>query len=221
MTQNALVLGASGGIGAALAAGLEASGATVTRLSRAEGLDYDDPARAEATLAALDGPFQTILIATGALEPDGHAPEKALRQLDAAALARHFAVNTIGPALVLKHAPRLLPRDERAVLAALSARVGSIGDNQLGGWHSYRAAKAALNQLVHGAAIELERSHRAAICVALHPGTVATRLTETHGKGHARTPPDEAAANLLRVLAQLTASESGGFFDWQGKPVPW
>ncbi|OIP82051.1 MAG: C factor, cell signaling protein [Rhodobacterales bacterium CG2_30_65_12] len=219
--HNALVLGASGGIGEALADHLEAHCTKVTRLSRAEGLDYDDPARAEATLAALDGPFHTIVIATGALEPGGHAPEKALRQIDATALARHFAVNTIGPALVLKHAPRLLPRGERAVLAALSARVGSIGDNRLGGWHGYRAAKAALNQLVNGAAIELARSHRAAICVALHPGTVATRLTETHGNGHARTPPDEAAANLLGVLAGLTPNDTGRFFDWQGKPVPW
>lgn len=221
MTHNVLVLGSSGGIGAALVARLGSEGANVTGLSRANGLDFDDPARAEASLAALEGPFQTILVATGALEPDGHAPEKALKQLDATALARHFAVNAIGPALALKHAPRLLPRQGRSVFAALSARVGSIGDNRLGGWHSYRAAKAALNQLVHGAAIELGRSHREAICVALHPGTVATRLTEIHGKGHRRTPPETAAANLLTVLAGLTPADSGGFFDWKGAPVPW
>jgi len=222
MTNKALIIGASGGIGAALAGGLEARGAQVTRLSRRDdGLDLTDPASVERTLGALDGPFETVLVATGALEPDGHQPEKALRQISAEALAAHFALNATGPALVLRHLPRLLPRDRPSTFAALSARVGSIGDNQLGGWHGYRAAKAALNQLVHGAAIELARSHRQAVCVVLHPGTVATRLTETHGAGHARVSPETAAANLLGVLDGLTPADTGGFFDWAGKAVPW
>ena len=222
MTNKALIIGASGGIGAALAGGLEARGAEVTRLSRRDdGLDLTDPASVERTLGALDGPFETVLVATGALEPDGHQPEKALRQISAEAMAAHFALNATGPALVLRHLPRLLPRDRPSTFAALSARVGSIGDNQLGGWHGYRAAKAALNQLVHGAAIELARSHRAAVCVVLHPGTVATRLTETHGAGHARVSPETAAANLLGVLDGLTPADTGGFFDWAGKAVPW
>ena len=222
MTNKALIIGASGGIGAALAGGLEARGAEVTRLSRRDdGLDLTDPASVERTLGALDGPFETVLVATGALEPDGHQPEKALRQISAEAMAAHFALNATGPALVLRHLPRLLPRDRPSTFAALSARVGSIGDNQLGGWHGYRAAKAALNQLVHGAAIELARSHRQAVCVVLHPGTVATRLTETHGAGHARVSPETAAANLLGVLDGLTPADTGGFFDWAGKAVPW
>lgn len=222
MTNKALIIGASGGIGAALAGGLEARGAQVTRLSRRDdGLDLTDPASVERTLGALDGPFETVLVATGALEPDGHQPEKALRQISAEAMAAHFALNATGPALVLRHLPRLLPRDRPSTFAALSARVGSIGDNHLGGWHGYRAAKAALNQLVHGAAIELARTHRAAVCVVLHPGTVATRLTETHGAGHARVSPETAAANLLGVLDGLTPADTGGFFDWAGKAVPW
>ena len=222
MTNKALIIGASGGIGAALAGGLEARGAEVTRLSRRDdGLDLTDPASVERTLGALDGPFETVLVATGALEPDGHQPEKALRQISAEAMAAHFALNATGPALVLRHLPRLLPRDRPSTFAALSARVGSIGDNHLGGWHGYRAAKAALNQLVHGAAIELARTHRAAVCVVLHPGTVATRLTETHGAGHARVSPETAAANLLGVLDGLTPANTGGFFDWAGKAVPW
>jgi len=222
MTNKALIIGASGGIGAALAGGLEARGAQVTRLSRRDdGLDLTDPASVERTLGALDGPFETVLVATGALEPDGHQPEKALRQISAEAMAAHFALNATGPALVLRHLPRLLPRDRPSTFAALSARVGSIGDNHLGGWHGYRAAKAALNQLVHGAAIELARTHRAAVCVVLHPGTVATRLTETHGAGHARVSPETAAANLLGVLDGLTPANTGGFFDWAGKAVPW
>ncbi|GGD44432.1 SDR family NAD(P)-dependent oxidoreductase [Sinisalibacter lacisalsi] len=222
MTGNALIIGASGGIGAGLADGLEARGARVTRLSRRDdGLDLTDPASVEHVLGALDGPFETILVATGALEPDGHRPEKALRQISAAALAAQFALNATGPALVLRHLPRLLPRDRPSRFAALSARVGSIGDNHLGGWHGYRAAKAALNQLVHGASIELARTHREAVCVVLHPGTVATRLTESHGAGHSRVSPQAAAANLLGVLDGLTPADTGGFFDWAGKPVPW
>jgi len=222
MTDNALVIGASGGIGSALADGLKARGARVTRVSRRDdGLDMTDPNSVERVLGALDGPFETIFVATGALEPDGYRPEKSLPQISAEALAAHFALNATGPALVLRHLPRLLPRDRPSAFAALSARVGSIGDNHLGGWHGYRAAKAALNQLVHGAAIELARTHREAVCVVLHPGTVATRLTETHGAGHARVSPEAAADNLLGLLDRLTPADSGGFFDWAGKPVPW
>ncbi|SMH50220.1 SDR family NAD(P)-dependent oxidoreductase [Maritimibacter sp. HL-12] len=222
MTHNALVIGASGGIGSALASVLESRGARVTRLSRRDdGLELTDPASVERLLGALDGPFETVLVATGALEPGGHRPEKALRQINAEALAAQFALNATGPALVLRHLPRLLPRDRPSRFAALSARVGSIGDNRLGGWHGYRAAKAALNQLVHGAAIELARSHHEAVCVVLHPGTVATRLTETHGAGHARVPAKAAAAHLLDVLDGLSPADTGGFFDWAGKPVPW
>lgn len=222
MTQHALVIGASGGIGSAVAAALEARGEHVTRLSRREdGLDITAPESVEHHLGALEGPFDTIFVATGALEPDGHRPEKALKQISAEALAAHFAVNSTGPALILRHAPRLMPRDRRCTFAALSARVGSIGDNGLGGWHGYRAAKAALNQLVHGASIELARTHKQSICVALHPGTVATSLTAIHGAGHNRVPPEEAAANLISVLDGLTPNETGLFFDWAGKPVPW
>lgn len=219
---QALVIGSSGGIGQALCDRLAAQGWQVTPRSRREhGLEITDEASIRAHLSALEGPFQRILIVTGALEIDGHAPEKALKQLSFDGLAQHFAVNTIGPALVMKHALRLLPRDEPSVLAAMSARVGSIGDNRAGGWHSYRAAKAALNQIVRGAAIELGRTHRQAVCVALHPGTVATRFTEKYLGRHPAVPPSEAAANLLRVIDGLGPEASGQFFDWAGKPVPW
>jgi NAD(P)-dependent dehydrogenase (short-subunit alcohol dehydrogenase family) len=222
MTKIALILGASGGIGGAVSTHLEQGGWAVTGLSRsADGLDYDDPDSVDRLLAEVEGPFDLVFIATGALEIDGNGPEKALKHLDADALAAQFRTNTIGPALVMRHAARLLPRDERAHVAALSARVGSIGDNHMGGWYGYRAAKAALNQIMHGAAIELARTHKQAICVALHPGTVATDLTATHGAGHDKVTPAEAAANLLRVLADLTPEDSGLFFDWQGKRVEW
>ena len=160
-------------------------------------------------------------MASGALEIDGARPEKALKQVTAQAMTDQFALNCIGPSLVLKHAVRLLPRDRRCVFAALSARVGSISDNGFGGWYSYRTAKAALNQMIHTGAIELARSHREAVCVALHPGTVATAFTAKYLGRHPSVPPQEAAQNLLAVTDGLTPADSGQFFDWQGKRVPW
>ena len=220
--ERALIVGASGGIGSAVAAGLDASGAQVVRLSRREdGLDVTDEGSVEAVLGALDPPFDLVLVATGALVVDGHEPEKSLRALTAKGLADQFALNAVGPALVLKHALRLLPRDRRAVFAALSARVGSIGDNRLGGWHSYRAAKAALNQILHGAAVELRRTHPEAIVLALHPGTVATGFTAKYAGHHPTVSPEEAAGNLLRVIKGATPEMSGGFHDYAGRGIPW
>ncbi len=220
--KQALVIGASGGIGSALVAELAAQGWQVTGRSRSEdGLDVTDEASVAEHLGALEGPFQRIIIATGALEIDGYTPEKALKHLEAPGMAAQFALNTIGPALVMKHALPLLARDAPAVLAALSARVGSIGDNRFGGWHSYRASKAALNQIIRGAAIELGRSHKQAVCVALHPGTVATAFTEKYLGRHPAVPPSEAAQNLLRVIDGLTPEQTGRFFDWAGKEVVW
>jgi NAD(P)-dependent dehydrogenase (short-subunit alcohol dehydrogenase family) len=220
--MRVLIIGASGGIGAALAAEAAASGAEVTALSRREdGLDLRDEARVAAHLGGLSGEYDAVWVATGALEIRGRGPEKALRELDAGAMAAQFALNAIGPALVLKHAARLLPRDRRATFAALSARVGSIGDNRAGGWYAYRASKAALNQIVRTAAIELARTHRQLVCVALHPGTVQTSLTRKYLGRHPAVEPAEAARKLWSVMDGLTPGESGGFFDWAGKRVAW
>jgi NAD(P)-dependent dehydrogenase (short-subunit alcohol dehydrogenase family) len=220
--ENALVIGASGGIGQAISAALEARGAHVTALSRrVDGLDVTDEASVDRHLGALEGPYDLIFVATGALSVGGTPPEKALKALNARNLADLFAVNAIGPALVLRHAPRLLPRKRPAVFAALSARVGSIGDNALGGWYSYRASKAALNQIVHTAAIELARTHRHLACVALHPGTVATDFTADYQTRHGTVLPDTAAANLLRVVDQLTPEHTGRFFDYAGQEIVW
>lgn len=218
--QQALVIGASGGIGAAVAQNLRARGVAVTGLSRSEnGLEVTDEGSVRAALGALDGPYDLVFVATGQLKGAGAPPEKAISALTAESMLSQFAVNAIGPALVLKHAMRLLPRDRRAVFAALSARVGSIGDNRLGGWYSYRAAKAALNQVVHTGAIELARSHRKSVCVALHPGTVDTEFTAGYNAPKVSAP--QAAANLLAVIDGLGPEDSGGFFDWAGKQVPW
>jgi NAD(P)-dependent dehydrogenase (short-subunit alcohol dehydrogenase family) len=194
----------------------------VTGLSRREnGLDVTDEASVKAALGGLEPQFDLILVATGALVIDGAQPEKTLRNVTAQAMADQFALNCIGPSLVLKHSLRLMPRKGRSVFAALSARVGSIGDNSLGGWYSYRTAKAALNQMIHSGAIELGRTHPDAICVALHPGTVATEFTRDYAATHDMVSPDQAASNLLAVIGQLDPAQSGLFFDWQGKQVPW
>lgn len=219
---QALVIGASGGIGQALVAALRDRGDQVTGLSRSvDQVDLTDEASIAAVLAPLQGPYETVVVATGALEINGADPEKSLRTLDATILSAQFALNSIGPMLVLKHALRLVPRDRPARFAVLSARVGSIGDNRLGGWYSYRAAKAALNQLVHTAAIEIARTHPHAVVACLHPGTVATPFTAKYLGTHPAVPPAEAARNLLAVLDGLTPAQSGGFFDAQGKVVPW
>lgn len=218
---RALVIGATGGIGRAICAALTAQGVTVTGLGRDHGLDVTIPASVDRVLDSVDGPFDLIFVALGILALPGQTPEKNLSALTAEAMAGVFAVNTIGPALILRHVGRLLRRDGRGVAAMLSARVGSIGDNRLGGWYSYRASKAALNQIVHGAAIELGRSHRQSVVVALHPGTVATRFTADYAGKHPTVTPEMAAGHLLCVLNGLTPADTGGFFDWAGEVVPW
>ncbi len=217
-----LVIGASGGIGAAMAAHARALGASVTGLSRSgDGFDVTDEASVAGYLAALSGEYDRIVVATGGLDVDGHRPEKSLRALSAEALMAQFALNAVGPALVLKHSARLLPRSRPAVFAALSARVGSIGDNRAGGWYGYRAAKAALNQMIHTGAIELARTHPQLTCAVLHPGTVQTPLTAAYAARHTTIPADAAADNLWRVIDGFTPADTGRFFDWAGKPVPW
>lgn len=219
--MRALVVGASGGIGGALVAALRQRGEVVGLSRSGDGLDVTDETSVARVLGALEGQFDLVIVATGALAPEGRGPEKSLKALEAGQLAAQFALNATGPALVLKHTLRLMPREGRPVFAALSARVGSIGDNGLGGWYSYRASKAALNQLIHTAAIEVGRTHREAICVTLHPGTVDTGFGAEFHKGRETVTPQTSAGNLLRVLDGLTPADSGGFFDWQGARVPW
>ena len=220
--NSILLIGNSGGIGQALQGALEARGASVTGLSRRDtGLDLSDEASIEGQLSALSRPFDAILVASGALEINGARPEKALSQLTQSAFLDQFIVNAAGPALILKHAPRLLPKDRPSQFAALSARVGSIGDNRIGGWYSYRAAKAALNQIIHTGAIELARTHKQAVCVAQHPGTVQTPFTAKYLGRHPSVTASQAALSLLSVLEGLGPDKTGQFFDWEGKPVPW
>lgn len=226
---SALVLGATGGIGRAVAEGLVGSGrfACVLEASRSgtPRVDLEDEASIQALatdLSASTLPLRLIFDATGFLHDETFRPERSWRHLDAAHLEKSFRLNAMGPALLMKHLLPLFPRCGKAVFATLSARVGSIGDNGHGGWYAYRASKAALNQLVKTASIELSRKWPEAICIALHPGTVETALTAPFSKqGLNVRKPGPAAAQLLGVLDGLTAAQSGAFLDYRGKELPW
>ena len=224
---RAAVIGASGAIGSALVQALRADArcAQVHALARSGTPTFDlaDEAGIAAAAARLReaGPLHLVVCATGVLSLGPRSPEKRLADLDPGTLAQALAVNTIGPALVLKHFHELLPLKERGLFAVLSARVGSIGDNRKGGWYAYRASKAALNQLLHTAAIEVARKRPLAVLAALHPGTVQSALSAAIiGDAEATTPP-AAAAHLLRVLDGLPPEDSGGFFAWDGTAIAW
>ncbi|MEE4331628.1 MAG: SDR family NAD(P)-dependent oxidoreductase [Wenzhouxiangella sp.] len=224
----AVVIGASGGIGAALVERLRADSRhdVVLGFSRSSdpALDLTDEASIEAAAesARSRGELRLVIDATGFLHDERFTPEKSWRQLDPDHLARAFALNATGPALLMKHFLPLLSRSKRSVFATLSARVGSIGDNRLGGWHSYRASKAALNMLVRGLSIELRRRNPHGLCVALHPGTVDTGLSQPFSKqGLNVRSPDTAAGELLAVIEGLDEDDNGRFFDYRGEPVAW
>lgn len=225
---QAVVIGSSGGIGHALMDNLRSGGAfsRVTGFSRSGNPALDilcekSIAQAAARIAGRNEPLRLLIVASGFLHGEGMQPEKSFRDLDAAALAHGMAVNAIGPAMVMKHFLPHFPRQGQAIFAVLSARVGSISDNRLGGWYGYRASKAALNQFVRTGAVELARRSRDAICIAVHPGTVDTALSHPFAKkGLKVRTPDEAAANILDVIGRLDPSDSGGFFSWDGSEIP-
>ncbi|MEN9418101.1 MAG: hypothetical protein RI988_1721 [Pseudomonadota bacterium] len=223
---HALVIGAGGAIGSAFVEALRAdpSCARVHALARGSvpGLDYTDPASVAAAAEELRGhaPFRMVIVATGALHTAAALPEKRLADLRLEAMEEIFRLNTFGPALVLRHFAPLLDR-QRSVMALLSARVGSVGDNRLGGWYSYRASKAALNMLVKTAAIELRRTHPGAVLVALHPGTVRSALSRPFRGEEIGREPAEAAAWMLRALGDLRPEDSGCFLAYDGQRIPW
>lgn len=224
----ALVIGATGGVGSALLETLESAGhfrAVIGAGRRAELLlDLSDETSIEkaASHAAERGDIRLVIDATGFLHDARFSPEKSWRDLDAQAMAHVIAVNAIGPALLMKHFLPVMPRTGRSVFATLSARVGSISDNRLGGWYSYRASKAALNQIVRTAAIELTRRAPEAVCVALHPGTVQTALSRPFARDREGVlTPLQSARALIAVIDGLGAGDSGGFFDWRGATVDW
>jgi len=223
---HALVVGASGAIGDAFVDLLGATPrcASVRALHRhsTPPLDFaHEDSIAQAARVLADGPrYHLIINAAGLLHGADFMPEKRLADLHYAQLLATFQANAFGPALLMRHFVPLLAK-ERAIVAMLSAKVGSIGDNRLGGWYSYRASKAALNMLVRTAAIEVARSHKDAVLVALHPGTVASNLSRPFRGDSIGRPAQDAAADLLRVLDALTPADSGSFRSWDGSVLPW
>lgn len=222
-TVSALIIGASGGIGSALAAAFEQAGSEVITLSRrADHFELTDEGSIAAAAERLAGrTFDRIVLATGALTIDGVPPETSFSRLDPAIMARSFAINAAGPAMVIKHFAPLLPRKHPSVLAVLSARLASIGDNRLGGWTSYRASKAALNQVVRCAAVEYARRRPQAVLLALHPGTIPTDLTTPYARGRYTASPQQAAAQLIAVMSGRSVADTGGFFAYDGSEIPW
>jgi len=225
---RALVWGASGGIGGAFVAALEANPrvAAVLGASRTASspwrFDLEDERSIEAVAqaAAAGGPLDLVLVATGVLLP---SPEKSWRQLDPAVLSRAYAINAIGPALIAKHTLGLLRRDAKSVFACISARVGSIEDNRLGGWHAYRASKAALDMLVRNFSIELRQRNPQAVCVALHPGTVDTALSrpfQSAVKPSKLQAPADSVRRMLLTLDALTPADTGKLWAYDGAPIP-
>lgn len=231
------VIGGSGGIGAALVKALHHDNPDVrvyvsTRgepnveltHSRDVGLciDLQDEASIAAAAARVHGALDAIIVATGVLHTDQIKPEKSIMQIDPAVVAEVMAINTTGPLLIAKHFTPKLQTTEPSVFAALSARVGSIGDNGLGGWYSYRASKAALNMGIRNLSIELQRRRKQAIAVGLHPGTVNSALSQPFQKGLPAgqlQTASTAAKHLIDVINGLTTADSGACFDWQGQRI--
>ncbi|MDX1569310.1 MAG: SDR family NAD(P)-dependent oxidoreductase [Xanthomonadales bacterium] len=228
--MHALVIGATGGIGGAIRSRLSSDGATVLTAGRKDAdlhLDFDEPDSIQAAavdLAERVERLHLLVVASGILHGQELDPEKRFEDLDATTLTRYFRINAIGPALVARHFFPFLSHDERAVFAAISARVGSIGDNRLGGWYGYRSSKAALNMLLKTLAIEAGRRADQLIVAALHPGTVDTSLSAPF---QSRVPeerlfsPDHSARQLLEVIRRLRPEDSGGFFAYDGQAIEW
>jgi NAD(P)-dependent dehydrogenase (short-subunit alcohol dehydrogenase family) len=232
-----VVIGASGGIGGALVESLatDCPTPTIHALSRPPQHDggnvrhcfidiaEEESIRAAAEIASRDGPLDLVIVASGILHRGSALqPEKSMRALDAEALLEVLRVNAVGPAMVAKHFLSRLRTEHKTVFAALSARVGSISDNRLGGWASYRASKAALNMLLKTLAVEHARQWPGSVVVALHPGTVDTPLSKPFSS---RVPaerlfaPSQSARHLLRVIDGLTSAATGGFVAWDGTPI--
>lgn len=225
--SNAVVIGSSGGIGRSFVSALEAdpSFAQVSTFSRSNpdrAIDLADEASIERAANSVGDELDLVIVATGILHDQQVQPEKAMRELDGSAMATVLAANTIGPALVAKHFLPRLRRDSKTVFAALSARVGSISDNRLGGWTSYRASKAALNMVIRTLSIEQARRRPESVVVGLHPGTVDTKLSAPFQRNVPQGKlftPEIAATHLLRVIDGLQSRDSGGFFAWDGQAI--
>ena len=237
MNKNILIIGSSGGIGKAFINFYKKQDINneIVGLSRLHKndqefldahfyIDLEDEQSIEnaANEAKTYGPYQLIIVATGALHGDDFSPEKSYKQMSAKNLKKVFNINTIGPALVGKCFIPLLDNQNPSVLSFLSARVGSISDNKLGGWHAYRASKAALNMLIKNFSIELNRTNKLAKVIGLHPGTVDTRLSKPFQRNVPENKlftPKFSAASMASVISNLDDNESGSIFAFDGSKI--
>ena len=223
---NALIIGSSGTIGSAFIELLQSNPACtrVIGLHRNSGIpmDYQQPESIEAAAKALasEGPFQLIINTIGVLHTADWKPEKRLEDINSDQLMDLMKINAIGPALTIKHFSKLLD-SQNSIMASLSAKVGSIEDNRLGGWYSYRASKAALNMLIKTAAIEFARTKPNTALVAIHPGTVNSRLSQPFRGEQIGRPPLDAASDMLDVISSLSKEDSGTFIAYSGERLPW
>ena len=220
---RALVFGASGGIGQAFSRFLEdkLGSENVVNVSRSsDGFEISDEEKIFKLSESIEGSFNLIINATGVLQTTEEGPEKTINVVKQKSMIDMMTINAIGPALLLKNFSKKLDKTKFSVFVNLSARVGSITDNRLGGWISYRSSKAALNQIIKTSSIEINRRNKNAICVGLHPGTVKTRFTEKFQNTTETISPDESVEMMMKVVENLSVDDNGYCFAYDGKVIP-
>ena len=220
---RALVFGASGGIGQAFSRFLEdkLGSENVVNVSRSfDGFEISDEEKILKFSESIEGSFNLIINATGVLQTTDEGPEKTINVVKQKSMIDMMTINAIGPALLLKNFTKKLDKTKFSVFVNLSARVGSITDNRLGGWISYRSSKAALNQIIKTSSIEINRRNKNAICVGLHPGTVKTRFTEKFQNTTETISPEESVEMMMKVIESLSVDDNGYCFAYDGKVIP-
>ena len=220
---RALVFGASGGIGLAFSKFLENKLGTenVVKVSRSiDGFEISDEENVSKFSETIEGSFNLIINATGVLQTTEEGPEKTINALKQRSMIDIMTINAIGPALLLKNFYKKLDKTKFSVFVNLSARVGSISDNRLGGWISYRSSKAALNQIIKTSSIEINRRNKNAICVGLHPGTVKTKFTEKYQKNTQTISPEVSVEMMMKVIESLSINDNGHCFAYDGSVIP-
>ena len=230
-TENlAIIVGGTGSIGSAIADEIKNLGfRDIIKIGRKTNpfIDFNDENSIQQTVDFIKNkkkPISILFDATGILHDKNNnkMPEKTFKNIDLDFAKKNFLINTIGPSLLIKYFSPLLDSEQRSVFATLSAKVGSISDNGYGGWYSYRASKAALNQLIKTASIEMKIKNKNAIFVALHPGTVDSDLSKPFQKSNLKIQtPRESAINLIKIIKNLKPAETGKFFNWDGLELPW
>lgn len=221
--KRALLIGANGTIGSALHA-LMAEKYDLSVVGRQQ-TNYSDESMSQvANELKQDGPFEIIICCIGVLHNDHLVPEKRLSHLSEAMLTEYFRINTILPALCLKHFSALLAKSSPSSFTFLSAMVGSITDNSLGGWYGYRSSKSALNMMVKTASIELARSHKNSAVAVIHPGTTRGPLSQPYSSGIRQDKyytPEQTAERILAINESITYQNTGSFYNWDGTIIPW